>query len=582
MTAVDYRPSSYTLLETLDKMRHLLRQRGFLLEEEDWLNPLPHVWSVQLREKHCPYLISNGKGVSREAALVSAYGEFIERLSCNSFFNGLYLSARFQEEAFAYYPQERWFAIEGPEWPRGLLDGPTLAHYNLNQDLFPEDLLDTGTANRVRGICALPFIRQRNHQTVWFPVNIISNLYGGNGMGVGVGKYEARVQALSEIFERHIKTTIISDGISLPRVPDEVLARYPQAQATLKALEAAGFVVEVQDASMNGKFPLINVTVVSPQSGGVFACFGAHPRFGVALERALTELMQGRSLPQLFDLPEASFDLARIAEQANISAHFSKFTGRVAWDLLSDRSDYPFVDWDHPGTAQQQFAWMCELIHKVDMDIYIADYEFMGLPACRIIVPGMSDVQPVAKLLRSNDNRAAGLRSALLNLPKLSEQQWRELLEGLDDLELSPQLRIAELIGLVADKGSVWHSLCVAEVQTLVYLALGEREQALPCLRQLLQLPPAMERAGFYRCLHVLLQLALDDERKITDFERILVRTYGQQQVSLCLQVLDACGTFPGIEAAGLELEGFRLHQSLLEAYDKLHKAKAAHHFAIR
>lgn len=41
------------------------------------------------------------------------------------------------------------------------------------------------------------------------------------------------------------------------------------------------------------------VTLMNPRTGGVFASFGAHPNFEVALERSLTELLQGRSFEGL-------------------------------------------------------------------------------------------------------------------------------------------------------------------------------------------------------------------------------------------------------------------------------------------
>ncbi len=583
MAPLDYRPSSFTLLETLEHMRELLRKRGFLMEEGEWVNPIPNVWSVRLQDKLCSRLVSNGKGVSKEAALVSAYGEMLERLSCNYFFNGLYLSAHACSEPFVYYPQEKWFPFEDDEWPRGLLDGPTLAHYNLSQDLVPEQLIDAGSGDRSRGICALPFIRQRNHQTVWFPVNIISNLYVGNGMAVGAGKYEARVQALSEIFERHIKTTIITDGISLPLVPDEVLARYPHVQEMVTTLESNGLIVEVRDASLNGKFPLINVTVMNPVSGGCFACFGSHPRFGMAMERAFTEMLQGRELQQLIDLPEPTFDLTKVAEQANLDAHFSKFTGRVCWDLFSESNDYHFVDWDVTGTPEEQFNHLCHLIHIVDMDIYIADYAFMGMAACRIIVPGMSEVHPVSRLGTSNDNRARHLRQRLLALPLLDVPALRELLDELEDMDLPPHQDLGGLLGLLTDDDSVWKGLTVCEIRLLINLALGEREQVLGDLKDVVActvLPQS--RRPRYRCLLVLLQLDLDLHRDLLDYLRVLQRMYGEVLVEQCIAMLEGRAGFPGFIVAGDDLDGFASHQMLLEARDKVQKAKAAHYFALR
>lgn len=149
-----------------------------------------------------------------------------------------------------------------------------------------------------RGICALPYVRQSDGVTVQIPVNVIGNLFVSNGMSAGNGPDEALVQGLSEIFERAIKSRIISEAITLPEVPAEVMARYPHIQAGLDALNGRGFTLRALDASLGGRYPAMCVVLMNPADGGVYASFGAHPRFEVALERALTELLQGRALDE--------------------------------------------------------------------------------------------------------------------------------------------------------------------------------------------------------------------------------------------------------------------------------------------
>ncbi|WP_254891172.1 YcaO-like family protein, partial [Cronobacter sakazakii] len=94
-------------------------------------------------------------------------------------------------------------------------------------ELTASMLVDLQSGNEERGICALPFTRQSDEQTVYIPMNIVGNLYVSNGMSAGNTRNEARVQGLSEVFERHIKNRIIAESISLPEIPQEVLARYP-------------------------------------------------------------------------------------------------------------------------------------------------------------------------------------------------------------------------------------------------------------------------------------------------------------------------------------------------------------------
>jgi ribosomal protein S12 methylthiotransferase accessory factor len=70
---------------------------------------------------------------------------------------------------------------------------------------------------------------------VYFPSNLIENLYASNGMSAGNTLAEAQVQCLSEIFERAVKREILEGELALPDVPQEVLAKYPGIVAGIRA-----------------------------------------------------------------------------------------------------------------------------------------------------------------------------------------------------------------------------------------------------------------------------------------------------------------------------------------------------------
>lgn len=153
-------------------------------------------------------------------------------------------------------------------------------------------LVDHNSGNVERGICTLPFIRLSDGVRIWFPVNIIGNLYVSNGMSAGNTPPEARTQALAEIVERYVKFRVLSEGLCLPEVPESVIARFPKIAADIAALREAGYGILVRDASLGGQYPVMNVTLLNPQDQGCYCSFGAHPRFEIAPERALTELLQ--------------------------------------------------------------------------------------------------------------------------------------------------------------------------------------------------------------------------------------------------------------------------------------------------
>lgn len=566
------------LENSICKMQGLLQSLGFEIEEVNWLNPVPHVWSVHIRDKHCPQLFTNGKGATREAARASALGEYLERLSCNYFFADYYLGKQIANNEFVHYPNERWFPLMDNQIPAGLLDEATLSHYNMEGNLTARMLVDTNSGYSERGICALPFIKQKTGDRIWFPVNIIGNLYVSNGMAAGNTRYEARVQALSEIFERHIKNTILSSGISLPRIPDEVIAGYPSVNSALAALRAQGLLIYVLDASLGGKFPLVNVTLLNPENGGCFASFGAHPKFEVALERTVTELLQGRELDTLGSFPEPSFDLQQVADQHNLETHFIDSSGVVAWDLFSNKPDYPFTPWNIPGDTQAEFEHLCRLIERVDMDIYIADYEHLGFYSCRIIVPGMSEIYPVEELVWNNNNQGASLREALLTLPGLQSSQAVELLEQLDALALDDAMLVAELAGVVPDPGSWLDGFRLGELRCLLSLLCNDLEAALECSEWLALFGELQgERKKLHQCLYQLLQLECCSAMQVEELSPVLADLYGEHCYRRALDLLQGQGVFDHCQEVGLSLAGCTRHQAMLDVYQRLQAAKACY-----
>ena len=76
MTEQTFIPGKDAALEdSISKFQQKLTALGFNIEEASWLNPVPNVWSVHIRDKDCPQCFSNGKGASKKAALASALGD---------------------------------------------------------------------------------------------------------------------------------------------------------------------------------------------------------------------------------------------------------------------------------------------------------------------------------------------------------------------------------------------------------------------------------------------------------------------------------------------------------------------------
>src|SRR5690606_41997776 len=68
-----------------------------------WHNIVPNVWTLHLRDAHSQMCFTNGKGATKESALASALGEFIERLNCNFFYNDQYWGPEQANADFVHY-----------------------------------------------------------------------------------------------------------------------------------------------------------------------------------------------------------------------------------------------------------------------------------------------------------------------------------------------------------------------------------------------------------------------------------------------------------------------------------------------
>jgi len=569
------------LEQTIANMSGLLANLGIKIEIASWRNIVPNVWSLHIRDAHSPMCFTNGKGSTKESALASALGEYIERISCNHFYAGEFWGEDIANADFVHYPNERWFKPGKKDaLPPEILDEYSREIYDPEGELRGSHLYDTNSGNVERGICSLPFVRQSDGEVVYFPTNLVENLFVSNGMSAGNTLAEAQVQCLSEIFERAVKREILEGEMALPDVPQEVLAKYPGILAGIKGLEEQGFPVLVKDASLGGTYPVMCVTLMNPRTGGVFASFGAHPSFEVALERSLTELLQGRSFEGLNDLPRPTFVSNAVTEPNNFVEHFIDSSGIVSWRFFSAKSDYEFVEWDFSGQGENsnadEAATLFGILEDLGKEAYMAVYDELGATACRILVPGYSEIYPVEDLIWDNTNKALQFRNDILNLHRLDDERLEALLERLENSELDEYGDIATLIGIEFDENTVWGQLTVLELRLLINLALNEYEAARELVDAFLQYNDnTLDRGLFYQALSAVLEVLLDEEMELDDYVVNFRRMFGDEKMDAVIGSVDGSVRFYGLTPTSMKLEGLDRHQRKIDSYRKLHAARA-------
>ncbi len=564
-----------SLEDTIANMSAIIAALGIKIEIASWRNPIPHVWSVHIRDADSPMCFTNGKGATKDAALCSALGEYLERISNNYLYNDQYLGEEIANGDFVHYPSEKWFK-PGPKdsLPEGLMDEYLLEIYNPDGELKASNLIDTNSGNTKRGICAVPYERQSDKKMVYIPVNLIGNLFVSNGMSAGNTKYEARVQCLSEIFERAVKNQIILEEITLPDVPKSVLEKYPKIMEGINKLEAEGYPIVVKDASLGGKFPVMSVTLMNPKNGGVFASFGAHPKFEVALERTLTELLQGRSFEGLNVLTPPTFNQNTICDPNNIVDHFIDSTGVISWKFFSEKADYEFNEWDFSGSTEEEYNYLMDILSQLEKEVYIADFEELGVKACRILVPDYSEIYSTDDLIWDNHNKSIAFRADILNLHSLNDKALSKLVDKLEESEIDDYTKISELIGVAFDENTPWGQLNIGELKCLSLLALKRFEEAKPLVEMFLTFNDnSTARKKYYQALNAVLDIELN-EFDVQDYVPNMTRMFGTETLNNAIGTVTGEVRFMGLTPTNTKLEGLDKHLKLIESYQKLQAAK--------
>lgn len=377
---------------------------------------------------------TNGKGVTREYALASAYAEFVERLQ-----NGmLTFSNKFMEDSF--YKSEYFRAAdEKMLTARELIEqeGPFLKYYfkargeeSLSakekarrfKELNRTDALFHG---REDSYVCLPFCDMETGKTVYLPAFLYERLYTSNGMASGNTPEEAIVQGLAELVERHVQKILFTQKPSLPDIPEEYIQQFPEVYSIYKKLkELPGYNVKMKDCSLGGKYPVAGLLVINKNGGTYGLKLGCHPDFGIAMERTLTETTQGCDVETYATRSALDFYNEGTEDWINVYNSFKVGMAQYPFELFLKKGANPFVPVEDVSgwTNRELMQSMMDQITREGYDILIRDVSYLGFNSYHIIIPGFSEVaEPTDEVLEMYYGRSVATY-LLFNPEKINAQ----------------------------------------------------------------------------------------------------------------------------------------------------------------
>ena len=452
-----------TAQESIKKMEDALKSISSDIILGKQLHPLTNCYSVNLKSLDAPnHIYTNGKGINELSCQASALGEYIERLQTNNFFIEFYM----QDKAF--YPDQKKFTDINE-----FLNDELNEFYNPNNELTLDDFIDFNS-NETNSIICLPFKNKSNNEEVYFPTNIIHNLYVSNGLATGNTPAEAKVQAMSEIFERYVKIKIIKEGYCLPKIPESIVKLFPKLDEDIISLEEKGFKIQVLDASLGGKFPCVAISLIDVKENSLFVSFGCHPILEVACERTMTELMQGREVKDLNSFEKPSFNEEFVNDNFNIESHFINSDGKINFSFLNKNSSFEFCQWKYDGVnSDDEYRFLFDITKSMNKDIYLREYDYLGFYSCQIIIPSISEIYPIDDLIYNNANRGKEIRQYILNFKHINhiDIDLEDIIQSVE--HLGDDLDVEKYIGVLFK-----NNFTLGDFKAQIYLMLGDLESA--------------------------------------------------------------------------------------------------------
>ena len=375
---------------TVARIKDILAQHGIHTTEVWQENCVPYCHAMSIHVDGTS-LKSNGKGITPEFALASGYGELMERLQM-----GITGAAESQKAALhSDISQIKQISAED-HWQAHHQWYEALSHslYSCTGTVMaPKDILwrfvDSNGTMAVR-----EYFLTGSGKSVFFPAQIIQKIYCTNGCAAGNTIEEAMVQAISEIVERHHQLRILHEDLTPPNIPEDVLMKCPFAWNTICFLREQGFQVTAKDCSFGTPFPVVCVCLIDNKTGRYHTHFGAFPVFEIALERALTESFQGRTLENVAQFHRFS---TKKPGQHDIQALGNEVffgSGEKTQQFFTGRPSYPYNPrMGFSGADNKSLLKQClDHFRSRGYDVLVQNRAALDFPTCQVLIPGISEV----------------------------------------------------------------------------------------------------------------------------------------------------------------------------------------------
>ena len=424
-------------IQTINRVKEILKKLGIEVEEK-WKDASSvGTYSLRLCIKGTD-MGQNGKGMTKEFAMASAYAEFLER-----FQNGLFrfrMEKPTKEIPFSNFPDEIHLGVEElydehNEFFENTIKQNEKSNLDENEKLeFIKTIMNENSKLvEKEDYVSLPFYSVRDKKVVHIPDKLHSYLFDTNGMCAGNSPEEAMIEGISEILERYAGKKLFKEKAVLPEIPETYIQKFPKVEKMVEKLkEDDNYWFRLVDCSFGGKYPVAGLFIIEKNTGKFGFKLGAHPDYGIAMERCFTEASQGMDIYDyaktcIFDFYEGSNDKDR-----NLTEYIFSDFAAAPYQLIGDKPEYKFTPVPDVSNLNN-IEILRKLIKDIladGRDILVRNISSLGFPAFTIAIPGMSELtfdQNASKF-----NIIITMQSILKNIENITSKNIKEIINMME------------------------------------------------------------------------------------------------------------------------------------------------------
>ena len=391
--------------ETVKKLKGLLKKLGIEVVEK-WSNESSvGTYSLRVCIKGTD-IGQNGKGMTKEFAMASGYAEFFERMQ-----NGMFrfrMEKATTEIPFVNAPDEKHLTVKEALNIHETGKIKNSFFENIVKQNGKENSIAEEQAQFIKKILNeksnlvekeeynyLPYYSVKNKDLEYVPDRLFSYLFDTNGMCAGNSKEEALIEGLSEILERYVGVKIFKEKVTLPEIPNTYIEKFPKVKKMVDKLkQSTEYYFRLVDCSFGGKYPVAGLYIIEKNTGKFGFKMGAHPDYGIAMERCFTEAAQGRDIYEYAETCLFDFYSGEDSKNRNLSEFIFSDLTAVPFQVIGEKSDFEFTEMPDVSELDNKtlLKKLVGIILEEGKDILVRDVSTLGFPAFSIAIPGMSEI----------------------------------------------------------------------------------------------------------------------------------------------------------------------------------------------